>query len=57
MYTVYLPLRLWVMFQCHEMALSSHEEIVKVLSELQNVSLPLLLYSVNFILLLRYHIA
>jgi len=31
-----------ILFQCHEMALSSHEEIVKVLSELQNVSLPLL---------------
>jgi len=41
---------LCVLLQCHEMALSSHEEIVKVLSELQNVSLPLLLLTlVNFI--------
>ena len=42
------------LFQCHEMALSSHEEIVKVLSELQNVSLHSLHLHWEFTILSYY---
>jgi len=38
---IYKCVRCVVLLQCHEMALSGHEEIVKVLSELQSVSVCL----------------